>query len=200
MNGVKKCERMLAFLSLCILLGLVYKLRITMHWSGRDIYCMPVFDQLMPRDPFLLQLWFLHWNDNDSTHVNSPDRDRLHKIRPIISKLRNNCAYICKQPGRDICVDESVVLYKVRLEFKQFMHTKQARFGLKLFELCTSSDILLDFMVFHGKMWGELVNIPGHNFLFSEQIPLTLMGQYLYKWHRLSQSSQNSSNHLNVAK
>jgi len=177
-------EEMLAFLGLCILMGLVYKPRITMYWSGDEIYRTPVFGQVMPRDRFLLLLRFLHCNDNDATDVNNPDRDRLHKIRPIISMLRHNCASVCI-PGRDLCVDESLVLYKGRLAFKQFIRTKRARFGIKLFELCTSSGILLDFLVYHGRMRCELVNIPGHVFLFSEQIPLTLMGQYLDKGHRL---------------
>jgi len=39
-------------------------------------------------------------------------------------------------------------------------------------------------MLYHGKMCGELMNIPGHDFLFSEQIPLTLMGKYSDKGHR----------------
>lgn len=90
-------------------------------WSGDEIYRTPVFGQVMPRDRFLLLLRFLHCNDNDATDVNNSDRDRLHKIRPIISMLRHNCTSVCI-PGPDLCVDESLVLYKGRLAFKQIWY------------------------------------------------------------------------------
>ena len=177
-------DEMLSFLGLCLLMGLVYKPRLSMYWSGDEIYRTPVFGQVMARDRFLLILRFLHCNDNDATDVRNPYRDRLHKIRPVISMLRSNCASVC-QPGRDLCVDESLVLYKGRLAFKQFIRSKRARFGIKMFELCTSNGILLDFIVYHRKTRAELLKITGHDFLFSEQIPLTLMEKYLDKGHRL---------------
>ena len=41
-------EEMLAFVGLCILMGLVYKPCITMYWSGNEMYRTPVFGQVMP--------------------------------------------------------------------------------------------------------------------------------------------------------
>ena len=133
----------------------------------------------MSRDRFLLILRFLHFADNDTQNVHDPERDRLAKIRPIITLLRHRCASVY-QPGRDLCVDESLVLFKGRLAFKQFIRTKRARFGIKLFELCTSNGIILDFLVYHGKMCDELITSPSVQ-LISERIPLTLVGPYLAK-------------------
>lgn len=177
-------DELVAFLGLCLLMGLVYKPRMAMYWSGDEIYRTPVFAQVMTRDRFLLILRLLHCNDNKATDITDPDRDRLHKIRPVISILRRNCATVV-QPGRDLCVDESLVLYKGRLAFKQFIRSKRARFGIKLFELCTSNGILLDFLVYHGKMRSELFQTPAQELLFSEQIPVTLLHNYLDKGHRL---------------
>ena len=177
-------DEMYAFIGLALLMGLVYKPRLSMYWSGDQVFSTPVFGQVMSRDRFLLILRFLHVNDNDLLDVSDPDRDRLHKIRPFLDLLKDNCASVYS-PGRDLCIDESLVLFKGRLAFKQFIRTKRARFGIKLFELCTSNGIMLDFLVYHGKVHTELWNIPGHNFLFSEQVPLTLMSRYLDRGHRL---------------
>ena len=44
------------------------------------------------------------------------------------------------------------MLFKGRLSFKQYISSKRARFGIKLYQLSTSNDILLDFLVYHGKL------------------------------------------------
>lgn len=177
-------DEMFSFLGLALLMGLIYKPRLHMYWSGDEILRTPVFGQVMSRDRFLLILRFLHFNDNDLYDAKDPQRDRLHKIRPIVDMIKVNCSSVLS-PGPDLCVDESLVLFKGRVAFKQFVRTKRARFGLKMFELCTSRGILLDFLVYHGKMREELESIPGHNVLFSEQVPITLMSRYLDKGHRL---------------
>jgi len=92
----------------------------------------------------------------------------------------------CKRvytPGRDLCVDESLLLFKGRLAFKQFIKTKRARFGIKFFELCSSNGILLDFLIYHGNMTNQLFALP--EFLTSELIPITLLLPYLDKGFRL---------------
>jgi len=97
--------------------------------------------------------------------------------------VRRQCKLIYT-PARDLCVDESLLLFKGRLGFKQFIRSKRARFGIKVFELCSKSGILLDFMIYTGgDMSREL--IPDHELLTSERIPLTLMQPYLNKGHRL---------------
>ena len=35
-------------------------------------------------------------------------------------------------PGKDVSLDESLVLFKGRLSFQQYIRSKRARFGIKL--------------------------------------------------------------------
>ena len=102
----------------------------------------------------------------------------MQKIRTFVN-LSRECCSENYSPSKDLCVDESLVLFKGWVVFKQFIRTKQARFGIKLFKLCTSNDILLDFMIYHGKMSEELISDTTHDFQMSERIPLTLINQYL---------------------
>jgi len=142
-------NEMLAFLGLMVLMGIVYKPRLAMYWSTDVVYKTSIFGDTMARDCFLLLLCFLHFADNDLLDVNDPNRDRLHKIRTFVNLIRARCAQVYS-PSKDLYVDESLVLFKGRIAFKQFIRTKRARFGIKLFELCTSNGILLDFLIYHG--------------------------------------------------
>jgi len=137
----------------------------------------------MARDHFLLLLRFLHFADNDHLDVRDPNHDRLFKIRAFVNAVRARCATVYS-PSRDLCVDESLVLFKGRVAFKQFIRTKRARFGIKFFELCTSNGILLNFMIYHGKM-SELFSDPQCDLLTSEKIPVTLIQRYLKMGHQL---------------
>jgi len=173
-------DEMKTFLGLATLMGIVFKPRLSMYWSTDSIYKTDIFGSCIACDRFLLWLKFLYFSDNDLFDAKDPNRDRLFKIRPLVSVICDRCANVYS-PGWDLCVDESIVLFKGRLAFKQFIRTKREQFGIKLFELCTSNGIILDFLVYHGKMNEELLP----QFQISESIPVTVMQRYLNKGHRL---------------
>ena len=104
-------------------------------------------------------------------------------MREIADMFKERCHEVF-YPGKDLCVDESLLLYKGRLTFKQYIKKKRARFGIKFYEVCTSDRILLDFIIYHGNMNAELANPPGE-FLITERIPITLMQRYMGRGHRL---------------
>ena len=115
--------------------------------------------------------------------MNDENRDRLHKVRPLIELLRSRCNRVYT-PGECLSVDESLVLFKGRLHFRQYIKTKPARFGIKLYELCTSEGITLDFLVYCGKgMFTD--DCPNSNMPTTERIPAVLMKEYLGKGHTL---------------
>ena len=87
-------------------------------------------------------------------------------------------------PAKQLSVDESLVLFKGRLAFKQFIRTKRARFGIRLYELCTSNGIMLDVLVYCG--CGIFFNDEMHSDMPStERIPSVLMNEFLNKGHML---------------
>ncbi|GFW01815.1 piggyBac transposable element-derived protein 4 [Trichonephila clavipes] len=93
-----------------------------------------------------LLMKFLHFANNES----SSDLDhntKLKKIREfhnlIVHKFKS--VYV---PKPDISVDESLIAYKGRLSWKQYIPQKRARFGIKLFQLCESES---------GYIWKSLI-------------------------------------------
>ena len=157
-----------------------------MYWSTEDILATPIFGQTMARDRFFLILKFLHFANNQDPAFDpkDPDRDRLFKVRPLVRMIRDRMKSVYA-PGKDLCVDESVLLFKGRLLFKQCIRTKRARVGIKFYELCTSEGIFLDVIIYSAEnlFWDH--NDPEPQMLLTERIPINLMQPYLGLGHTL---------------
>jgi len=54
-------------------------------------------------------------------------------------------------PSKNVCIDESLLLWKGRLHFKQYIPLKRSRFGIKLFMLCEDGGYTYRFQVYTGK-------------------------------------------------
>lgn len=170
---------MKTFIGLLFLMGINHKPTIPLYWSTDELFHTPIFARAMNRNRFQLLLKFLHFNNNNDPDfdVNDENRDRLHKVRPLIDILRRRCRTVYT-PGQNVSVDESLVLYKGRLHFKQFIRTKRARFGIKLYELTTADGITLDFLVYCGRgMFDD--DDQNDEMPTTERIPVTLMQPFL---------------------
>ena len=139
----------------------------------------------MNRNRFYLLQKFFHFNDNEDPNYNANDEnhDRLHKVRPLIDLLYSQFRSVYTS-GKHLSVDESLILYKGRLHFKQYIRTKRARFGVKLYELTMSDGITLDFLVYCGKGMFADDDI-NSEMPFSERIPSVLMETFMGKGHML---------------
>ena len=89
----------------------------------------------MKRDRFSLILRFLHLNDNSGyRRKGEPGHDPLYKLRPFLTPLiaKFQSAYTLHQ---QVSVDESMIGFKGRLGFIQYMPKKPTKWGLKAFVL-----------------------------------------------------------------
>lgn len=84
----------------------------------------------MSRDRFLLLLKFLHVADNSVFDPVDPNRDRIYKIRPFFDIVTDRFKAVYS-PKRELCVDESLVLFKGRVSLKQFNVTNVLDLELK---------------------------------------------------------------------
>ena len=84
-------------------------------------------------------------------------------------------------PYKNLFIDESLMLYKGRLNFKQYIPAKRHRFGVKLLVLCDChTGFIMDFIIYAGqqskiKLDGELGK--------AGSVVMTLMNDYLDKDH-----------------
>lgn len=108
------------------------------YWSRSWPYSITTFSSIMSRDRFLLILKFLHLNNNeDQVSRGLPGHDRLFKLRPLIGELipRFQVAYKLHQ---EIAIDESMIGFKGRLSFLQYMPKKPQKWGMKAWVLADS--------------------------------------------------------------
>ncbi|XP_053319679.1 piggyBac transposable element-derived protein 4-like [Spea bombifrons] len=142
----------LKFWALTMLMGIIKKPSIRSYWSTSPILSTPIYTQSIGRRRYEMILHFMHFSDNSLCPPKEhPQFDRLYKIRPLITHLAAKFAEAYR-PGRDICVDESLMKYKGRLGFKQYIPSKRSRYGIKLYKLCESeTGYTQAFRVYEGK-------------------------------------------------
>ena len=168
-------NEMKTFIALVMLMGIHYLPETNLYWSTDELYYAPIYGESMCRDRWKQIMRFWHFNNNEDHDPNDPERDRLFKIRKLIDCLRGNCAEAF-EPGKDVCVDESLLLFKGRLHFRQYIRTKRARYGIKFYELCSSDGVLLDFVIYCGTSLPEIQGLSS-----TETIVATLMDGYLHE-------------------
>ena len=114
---------MLKLLAVLIFMGIIHKLRLTMYWSKDSILATPIFNQFMRRDRFLFLVRFLHFADNTQYNPADPDRDKLFKLRLILNMIKDRCCGVYSL-GIYLSMNESLVLIKGRLSFRQYISSK----------------------------------------------------------------------------
>ncbi|KAK2562670.1 PiggyBac transposable element-derived protein 4 [Acropora cervicornis] len=175
-------KEMKHFLGLTFLMGIIQKPNIQMYWSNDPLYSTPIFKQVMNRDRYLLILKFLHFNNNDNTPGRTePNPDKLFKIRPLVDHLFEKFQEIYT-PSKNVCIDESLLLWKGRLHFKQYIPLKRSRFRIKLFMLCEDGGYTYRFRVCTGK---DTLVEGNRNLTISEKIVEDLMLPLLHKGYHL---------------
>jgi hypothetical protein len=88
----------------------------------------------------------LYFTDNEKR----VQGDRLYKAHEVVAKIMQT--FVAQfLPFQDLVIDESMVLFKGRLLFKQYIKTKRHKFGIKLYVLCDyETGYVLDFLVYTG--------------------------------------------------
>lgn len=76
-------------------------------------------------------------------------QDRLYKIRPLINYFNNKINYIY-YPNKELSLDETMVLWKGRLKFRQYIQNKRHKYGVKLCMLTESQGLILKFAIDTG--------------------------------------------------
>lgn len=113
---------MLKFIALVFHTGTIRLNRMQDYWKGHPLFNLKCFSSHMSRDRFLGIMRCLHFAKN-------PDRkeivqDRLHKIRPILNFFNTKMANVY-YPGKEISLDESMVMWRGRLVFRQYIKNKR---------------------------------------------------------------------------
>ncbi|XP_067124403.1 piggyBac transposable element-derived protein 4-like [Centruroides vittatus] len=170
---------LMIFFGLCMLMGSVKKNAIRDYWSSDPKISTPFFSDTMSRSRFELLLRMLHFVNN----LTIDPANRLSKFGNILQNLKASWkSYF--YPYENVCIDESLFLWKGRLSFKQYIPSKRSRFGIKLYILADcKTKFVLDIIVYTGKTTeiADTYKAFGH----SGSVVLTLLEDYYGRNHKL---------------
>lgn len=111
------------FFGIILYMGLVKYLNIWQYWSTETFYKNAFVPKLTSRNRFQLLLRFIHFSDNTNS-----DTNRLYKVERVLDMLQANFV-AAKIPGKVVAVDETMVPWRGRLIFRQYIlerHTSMA--------------------------------------------------------------------------
>lgn len=74
----------------------------------------------------------------------------MKKVNPLFKLLVNNFNKAF-QPDEALSLDESLLLHRGRLSFKQYIKGKKAKYGIKFFEFCDPYGYVLNIEMYKRK-------------------------------------------------
>ena len=105
-------------------MGVVQIPDIRLYWSENSMYGNGRIKRIMKRDRFLSILKHLHFVDNETCRVEDP----LYKIRDFMKEILLAFKSTVK-PRKTVVIDESMILWRGRLRFHQYIKGKRHNMG-----------------------------------------------------------------------
>ena len=111
------------------------------YWSKSWPFCSNNFSFLMSSRRFELILRFFHLNNSQTQpQRGEPGFDKLYKIRPLLDLLlpsfKNSYT-----PTQFLSIDESMISFKGRLSFLQYLPKKPNKWGMKAWVLADAQHL-----------------------------------------------------------
>jgi hypothetical protein len=136
----------------------------------------------MSRNRFQMLLRNFHVADNSKAVIDETTgkpRDRLYKVRPILNVFEKRMTALY-DPDKELDLDESMMGFRGRVGFRQYIKNKAHKYGIKFYTLCEAkTSMILRVMLYCGKeddMAGK-----GH----ASQVVMYLMADKLNNGHSL---------------
>ncbi|XP_061717571.1 piggyBac transposable element-derived protein 4-like [Cydia pomonella] len=170
------------FLGLCLLMGHINVPKKRKLFTYSDpLYYHPIFGYIMSGRRFEQILRCLCVSE-----LNAPGKEKIVRFIDAITKNFRDCY----KPTKELSLDESLLLFRGRLSFRQYIKSKKARYGIKFYELTTSDGFVLNISMYAGN--DEEVE-KGKK---TEKIVMRLMDPYLLKGHHLYMDNYYNSSTL----
>ena len=131
-------------------MGITRKPKIADHWKQKFGLFRSQVNTIMSRDRFQLIWRYLHLYDSELLpQLGQPDK--LLKLRWLIEYLNKAFSQMYTTYG-SVTIDESMVKFKGRLSFRQYLPSKPIKWGMKMWSLAESTNgYLHQFQIYTGK-------------------------------------------------
>ena len=152
------------------------------YWSKDLLYKNEHFSSVMSRERSESILRFFNFGEKLMF-----ENVRLSKLRMIMDHL-NKVMLEVITPEKNLSIDESMMLWRGHLVFRQYIKNKRRKYGIKFYELCTYDGLVLTAEVYGGQGF-----IDEHNLGQTAAVVLKLMNPFLNKgYHVFTENYYNS--------
>ncbi|XP_045769865.1 piggyBac transposable element-derived protein 4-like isoform X1 [Maniola jurtina] len=168
-------EEMLKFLGLTLLKGLIKCPKQRHVFSLSDpLYYHPIFSFVMSGRRYEQILRCIYVSELDAKGEN--------KIVKFIDMMTLNFRQVYNA-DKELSLDESLLLFRGRLHFRQYIKSKKARYGIKFYELTTHDGYVLNIKMYSGKE--AIEENTSETESKTEKLVLRLMRPYLLRGHHI---------------
>jgi hypothetical protein len=140
-------EEMLKFFRIIIEMGSVQLPQLNHYWSSSQLYGLEIIRRAIQRERFELLLKFWHFSNNNNKNSN---QDRLFKLKPLSDLLKERFSSVY-MPGAVISIDESMILWRGRLLFRQYIPGKAHKYGIKMYKLAATHGYTWNYVIYTGE-------------------------------------------------
>eukprot|EP00795_Rhopilema_esculentum_P003956 gene3956-15288_t len=103
-----------------------------MYWSEHAVFGGSFLKKIMARNRFDKITQYLHANDRTKMPGKEDENyDKLYLVRPILEIVRGNCLKNYN-PHMECAVDEAMIAFRGRLDFRQYLPSKPTKYGIKI--------------------------------------------------------------------
>ena len=140
-------EEMFKFFGIIIEMGLVQMPQMNHYWSSSQLYGLEIIRSAMPRERFELLLEFWHFSNNNNKNSY---QNRLFKLKPLSDLLKERFSSVY-MPGSVISIDETMIPWRGRLVFKQYIPGKAHKYGIKMYKLAALNGYTWNYIIYTGE-------------------------------------------------
>ncbi|XP_035737648.1 piggyBac transposable element-derived protein 4-like isoform X2 [Vespa mandarinia] len=170
-------EEMWAFIGVIINMGTMPLANLQEYWSRNDISYIPFYSNKFTRDRFNQIFWMLHLK-TIPTRDTGP-RTRLQLISCFLEYINSKFLEYFS-PGKEICVDESIIKFKGRISFITYNPKKPTKWCVRVYTMTDSNTgYICGILPYYGSFTTEKLIRP--DLPISARIPLHLYTMLLKK-------------------
>ena len=150
------------FVGLVILAGSMNSNMESIKWMWNENYGRKIFPSTMTKRMFSRITQNMRFDNFRSRRINNCN-DKLQPIRWIFERVIKNSQKLMK-PGESVTVDEQLIPFRGRCSFKQYIPSKPAKYGIKVWCLNDSKNsFLYNAEIYCGKRNGVREKDQGEN-------------------------------------
>ncbi|XP_060877563.1 piggyBac transposable element-derived protein 4-like [Metopolophium dirhodum] len=102
------------------------------YWKTDELFNLNCFREKMSRNRYMSIMRSLHFCKNPKAGEKAPSR--INKVKQVLDYFNKRMQDV-NQPSKNLSLHESMVLWRGRLIFRQYIKNKRHKYGVKLYML-----------------------------------------------------------------